>query len=85
MIHYQLQCAEGHGFDGWFRDSAAFDQQASAGLLECPVCGGLKVERALMAPSVPAGTMAAFAVTVPSKEFSVETNGWGDPVGQAVR
>lgn len=53
MIHYQLQCADGHGFDGWFRDSEAFDQQASQGLLECPVCGSLKVERALMTPSVP--------------------------------
>jgi hypothetical protein len=52
MIHYQLQCAEGHGFDGWFKDSASFDDQARRGLLECPVCGDSKVERALMAPSV---------------------------------
>jgi hypothetical protein len=52
MIHYQLQCAEGHGFDGWFKDSASFDEQAARGLLECPFCGDSKVERALMAPSV---------------------------------
>jgi hypothetical protein len=53
MIHYQLQCADGHGFDGWFKDSASFDQQARRGLLECPVCGDSRVERALMSPSVP--------------------------------
>jgi len=53
MIHYQLQCADGHGFDGWFKDSASFDQQAKRGLLECPVCGDTGVERALMSPSVP--------------------------------
>ena len=53
MIHYQLQCAEGHGFDGWFKDSASFDHQAGGGQLECPVCGNPKVERALMTPSVP--------------------------------
>jgi len=53
MIHYQLQCADGHGFDGWFKDSASFEQQAARGLLECPVCGGSKVNRALMTPSVP--------------------------------
>lgn len=53
MIHYQLQCGGGHGFDGWFRDSAAFEQQANCGLLECPVCGDTRVERALMAPALP--------------------------------
>ena len=53
MIHYQLQCADGHGFDGWFKDSASFEQQARRGLLECPVCGDSRVERALMSPSVP--------------------------------
>lgn len=53
MIHYQLHCAAGHEFDGWFKDSAAFDQQAKHGLLECPSCGGTEVARALMAPAVP--------------------------------
>jgi hypothetical protein len=53
MIHYQLRCASAHEFDGWFRDSAGFDEQAVAGLLECPSCGSTQVERALMAPSVP--------------------------------
>ena len=53
MIHYQLRCQASHEFDGWFRDSAGFDEQAAAGLVECPVCGSKQVERALMAPSVP--------------------------------
>ena len=52
MIHYQLRCPQDHGFDGWFRDSAAFDEQSGRGLLECPVCGDHAVERALMAPAV---------------------------------
>ena len=52
MIHYQLRCAQDHGFDGWLRDSAAFDEQAGHGLLECPVCGDHAVQRALMAPAV---------------------------------
>ena len=52
MIHYQLRCAGDHAFDGWFRDSAAFDAQASGGLVECPVCGDTKVNRALMAPRI---------------------------------
>ncbi len=52
MIHYQLRCQAEHGFDGWFRDSAAFDAQAAAGLLCCPVCGGGQITRALMAPAL---------------------------------
>lgn len=56
MIHYQLRCtttAEEHVFDGWYKDSAAFDTLAKAGMVECPVCGGAKVGRALMAPAIP--------------------------------
>jgi len=52
MIHYQLQCSQAHGFDGWFKDSAAFEKQAAARLIECPECGDTGVERALMAPAV---------------------------------
>lgn len=52
MIHYQLRCGSGHGFDGWFRDSRAFDQQAASGLTSCPVCGTADVKRALMAPAL---------------------------------
>jgi hypothetical protein len=52
MIHYQLQCSQDHGFDGWFRDSASFEVQAAQGLLECPACGDKKVRRALMTPAV---------------------------------
>jgi hypothetical protein len=52
MIHYALQCAGGHDFDGWFKDSASFDEQSRRGLLACPECADTKVERALMAPSV---------------------------------
>jgi len=65
MIHYNLQCADSHAFDGWFKDSASFDKQAKRGQLECPVCGSPKVERALMTPSVPRkGRPARNAVAV---------------------
>jgi hypothetical protein len=53
MIHYQLRCADDHAFDGWFKDSDAFDKQAKAGFVECPACGSAKVRRSLMAPAIP--------------------------------
>ena len=52
MIHYQLRCKADHSFDGWFRNSAAFDDQSARGLLTCPACGATQVTRALMAPAV---------------------------------
>lgn len=52
MIHYQLQCDRGHGFDGWFKDSASFEGQAEHGLIACPNCNSLAVTRALMAPAL---------------------------------
>ena len=67
MIHYDLRCAAGHSFDGWFRGSAAFDQQARAGLLECPVCASPQISRAIMAPSLARGAPSP-ALAVPSKD-----------------
>lgn len=55
MIVYNLRCEHSHEFEGWFRDSAAFDNQAAEGKLVCPVCETRKVDKALMAPAV-AGT-----------------------------
>jgi hypothetical protein len=52
MIAYQLQCRNGHGFEGWFKDSAAFDSQAADGKLSCPTCNSKRVEKAVMAPAV---------------------------------
>ncbi len=52
MIRYALRCREGHGFEAWFGDSAAFEAQRAAGLVECALCGVRDVEKALMAPAV---------------------------------
>ena len=54
MIRYDLQCARGHGFDGWFRDSKAFDAQAKKGVIACPACGSTQVVKQLMTPGIPA-------------------------------
>lgn len=63
MIRYSLECADGHGFDGWFRSSEDFDAQAARGLVACPHCGSVKVARALMTPAVRPSRKAAAAPT----------------------
>ncbi len=52
MIVYNLRCQNRHEFEGWFKDSAAFDSQAKAGRVVCPICDSKKVEKAIMAPAV---------------------------------
>lgn len=52
MIRFSLSCGQEHGFEGWFRDNAAFEQQAEAGQIACPTCGDTAVRKAIMAPAV---------------------------------
>lgn len=55
MIRFSLSCDKDHAFDGWFRNGDDFDAQKKRGLVSCPVCQSVKVEKALMAPSVSTG------------------------------
>jgi len=52
MIRYALACKDGHAFESWFQDSAAFEKQAKRGLVTCPQCGSHEVTKAIMAPRV---------------------------------
>ncbi len=54
MIVYDLSCDQGHRFEGWFGSSADFGDQKSRGLVSCPECGSPAVDKAPMAPAVPA-------------------------------
>jgi len=50
MIRYALNCEQGHTFESWFQNSAAYDKQAKRALIACPICGSTEVEKAIMAP-----------------------------------
>jgi hypothetical protein len=45
MIAYDLQCANGHLFEGWFEDTKAYEAQKKKGLLTCPICNDTSVDR----------------------------------------
>ena len=53
MITFDLNCSNGHQFEGWFASSADFDAQKSGGLLACPACNNGIVQKALSVPNVP--------------------------------
>jgi hypothetical protein len=52
MIRYALRCERGHAFESWFQSSSAYETQEKRKLVNCPVCGSAKVERAIMAPQI---------------------------------
>jgi hypothetical protein len=52
MIRYSLRCERGHAFESWFQSSSAYEAQEKRKLVNCPVCGSPKVERAIMAPRI---------------------------------
>ena len=52
MIVYELRCSAGHGFEAWFRNSDAYDQQHATHQIACPICGIDDVSKAPMAPRI---------------------------------
>jgi hypothetical protein len=52
MIRYNLRCERGHAFESWFQSSSAYEAQEKRKLVNCPICGSAKVERAIMAPQI---------------------------------
>src|SRR3954454_628729 len=53
MIVYDLCCAAGHRFEGWFGSSTDYAAQREGGLVACPQCGSGAIDKAPMAPAVP--------------------------------
>ena len=68
MIRYRLECGNGCEFDGWFRNSQAFDKQSANGDILCPHCGDGNVSKALMAPGVVTRKESPKANTEKAKE-----------------
>ncbi len=47
MIAFDLMCGNGHLFECWFKDSASFEEQKSAGIINCPVCNDTQIDKVL--------------------------------------
>jgi hypothetical protein len=45
-----LQCSQGHRFEGWFASVDDFESQLSRKLVECPMCAATEVSRLPSAP-----------------------------------
>lgn len=65
MIKYSLACKNGHQFESWFANSAAYDKQVKRKLVTCPVCDSANVEKAIMAPRLARTDKIAAAPPMP--------------------
>ena len=58
MIVFDLECINGHTFEGWFDDSSEFEHQYQQGLVSCPVCDTTSVQQKLSAVAVRTSSQA---------------------------
>ncbi|MCG5242759.1 DUF1178 family protein [Azospirillum doebereinerae] len=59
MILFALRCPADHRFEAWFRNGGAYDEQAAAHQIACPVCGDTGIAKAPMAPRIAKGVAKA--------------------------
>ncbi len=45
MIAFDLQCSNGHTFEGWFEDNKAYNNQKKKDLIGCPVCNDTVISK----------------------------------------
>ena len=65
-----LQCAQGHTFEGWFASEEDFLAQKARSLVCCPLCGDAEVLKKLSAPRLNLSTSRS----APSQEEPTDTS-----------
>ena len=51
-MKFNLRCNSDHDFEGWFPNKDELLKQIGKGLVECPYCGSINVEKALSSPNI---------------------------------
>jgi len=49
MIAFDMECSQGHLFEGWFDSNESFEEQNARGLVSCPYCDDTDI-RKVMSP-----------------------------------
>jgi hypothetical protein len=88
MIVFDLRCEDsGDVFEAWFQSSAVFDEQQARGLVKCPACQSTRIEKAPMAPRVPAKSAdSPLARLAAAQAMALENSEWvGDRFAEEAR
>ena len=85
-----LECANGHTFEGWFASLQAYTDQCARALVECPACGDAHITKKLSAPRLNLGavrkeesahTLPVTATTTPQQS---NTAAWMEMARQVI-
>ena len=69
-----LQCSQGHSFEGWFASQDDYDAQRARGLVSCPVCHDSEVSKMLSAPRLNLGAAPSAPATAAKTEATPVTH-----------
>jgi hypothetical protein len=58
-----LQCSQQHAFEGWFASEEDFQSQLTRGLVACPLCADLSIQKMPSAPRLNLSASAAVPST----------------------
>jgi hypothetical protein len=72
MIVFDLLCAAGHPFEGWFGSADDFTSQKARNLVQCPDCGSAEVRRVPSAARFNLGAQQPRPANVPEKTPEME-------------
>lgn len=70
-----LQCRQGHVFEGWFGSEDDFQNQKQRGLVHCPLCSDDQVHKRLSAPRLNLGAREPSAPAAVGDVTAAETFG----------
>lgn len=74
---FNLQCVDGHLFEGWFGSHEDYDDQCARGLLTCPICQSAQVQKMPSAPRINSSRTQHDEVVASSESTAMATH----PVG----
>ena len=73
-----LQCSQGHHFEGWCGSQGDYDAQRARALVTCPICNDSEIVKKLSAPRINLGHAAA-AVKSPANPTAPADAGLPSP------
>jgi len=47
MIAFDLECSQGHIFEGWFNNTQSFEEQNTKRLVSCPYCNDTNIKKVI--------------------------------------
>ncbi|MCD0505388.1 DUF1178 family protein [Bordetella petrii] len=80
---FDLECDQGHLFEGWFGSHDDYDAQQARGLVTCPVCASAKVSKRLSAPRLNVAHLRAPPAPAPAASPGPGAKTPADPAAMA--